>query len=54
MKRSVYDPLEASREPRWLTVRNMQNAVVETRQLPGGADVKRAFIAAMLEWIDTG
>ena len=35
-------------------VRNMHNAVVESRQLAAGADLKRAFIAAMLEWIDAG
>jgi hypothetical protein len=54
MKRTVYDPLETSRESRWLTVRNMHNAVVESRQLPPAADLKRAFIVTMLEWIDAG
>lgn len=32
----------------------MYGAVLEVRQLPPGADLKRTFIAAMLEWIDAG
>jgi hypothetical protein len=53
-RRNVFDPLEPTREPRWYTVRNMHNAVLEARVLPPGADLKRAFVAAMLEWIDAG
>jgi hypothetical protein len=52
--RSVFDPLEISKESRWLVVRNMHRAVLEVRPLPAGANLKRAFIAAMLEWIDAG
>ena len=54
MRRHVYDPLEPTKEPRCYAVRNMYGAVLEARQLPPGADVKRAFAAAMLEWIDAG
>jgi hypothetical protein len=32
----------------------MHRRVLEVRQLAPGADLKRAFIAAMLEWIDAG
>jgi hypothetical protein len=32
----------------------MHRRVLEVRQLPPGADLKRTFIAAMLEWIDAG
>jgi hypothetical protein len=32
----------------------MYGAVLEGRQLPPGADLKRAFVAAMLDWIDAG
>jgi hypothetical protein len=53
-RRSVFDPLEPTNEPRWYAVRNMHGAVLETRALPAGSDLKRAFIAAMLEWIDAG
>jgi len=53
-RRSVFDPLEPTSEPRWYVVRNMHRAVLEARALPPGADLKRAFVAAMLEWIDGG
>jgi hypothetical protein len=32
----------------------MHGAVLEARLLPPGSDLKRAFVAAMLEWIDAG
>lgn len=54
MRRNVYDPLESTKEPRWYVVRNMHRAVIEARPLPPGADLKRAFVAAILEHIDTG
>jgi hypothetical protein len=53
-RRSVFDPLEPSRERRWYVVRNMCGALLEARLLPAGSDLKRAFVAAMLEWIDAG
>jgi hypothetical protein len=53
-RRSVFDPLEPTSEPRWYVVRNMHRAVLEARALPSGADLKRAFVAAMLEHIDAG
>jgi len=53
-RRHVFDPLEPAREPRWYTVRNMRGALLEARLLPPGSDLKRAFVAAMLEWIDAG
>jgi hypothetical protein len=52
--RSVYDPLEPTTEPRWYAVRNMYGALLEARELPAGADLKRVFVAAILEWIDAG
>jgi hypothetical protein len=54
MRRNVFDPLEPTQEPRWYAVRNMHGALLEARALPAGSNLKRAFIAAMLEWIDTG
>jgi hypothetical protein len=53
-RRSVFDPLEPTKEPRWYELRNMHNALLEARLLPPGSDLKRAFVAAMLEWIDAG
>lgn len=38
----------------WYVVRNMHGALLEARQLPPGSDLKRAFVAAMLEWMDAG
>lgn len=32
----------------------MHGAVLEARQLPPGANLKRTFVIAMLEWIDAG
>jgi hypothetical protein len=54
MHRSRFDPLEPTKEPRWYTVRNMHGKLLEARQMPPGSDPKRAFVAAMLEWIDAG
>jgi hypothetical protein len=53
-KRAVYDPLEPTKEPRWYEVRSMHGALLESRLLPPGADLKRSFVAAMLEHIDAG
>jgi hypothetical protein len=53
-RRNVYDPLEPTREPRWYEVRDMHGRVLESRPLPAGTDLKRAFVAAMLEHVDAG
>lgn len=53
-RRHIADPLEPSAELRWYTVRSMHGAVLESRPLPGGTDLKRVFVAAMLEWLDAG
>jgi uncharacterized protein YqcC (DUF446 family) len=53
-RRSVIDPLEPTKELRWYTVRNMHGALLEARLLPAGSNLKRALVAAMLEWIDAG
>jgi hypothetical protein len=50
--RTVFDALESTKEPRWYTVRNMHGVLLESRLLPPGSNLKRAFVAAMLEWID--
>jgi predicted RNA polymerase sigma factor len=53
-RRNVFDPLEPTKEPRWHEVRNMYGALLEAHPLPAGGDLKRAFVAAMFEWIDAG
>ena len=52
MRRSRFDPLEPTVEPRWYTVRNMHGKLLEARRLPPGSDLNRALVMAMLEWID--
>jgi hypothetical protein len=53
-RRAAHDPLEPAAEPRWYVVRSMHGTVIESRELPAGADLKRVFILAMLQWIDAG
>lgn len=53
-RRTIFDPLEPTKEPRWVVVRNMHGALLEARSLSPGSDLKRAFVALMLEWIDAG
>jgi hypothetical protein len=53
-RRQRHDPLEPSSEPRWYVVRSMHGSIIESRQLPAGADLKRVFLIAMLEWLDAG
>lgn len=54
VRRTVFDPLETAREPRWYVVRGLHGELLETRQLTAGDNLKRVLIAAMLEWIDAG
>jgi hypothetical protein len=54
MRCSNFDPLDIGNAPTWLVVRNLLRAVLEVRPLPVGVDLKRAFVATMLEWIDAG
>src|ERR1700744_703385 len=53
-RRTSYDPLRASTQPRWLTVRTFGGGLLEARRLEPGTDLVRAFLAAMLDLIDNG
>jgi hypothetical protein len=53
-RRTAHEPLESAAEPRWFVVRSMHGTVLESRELPGGTDLKRVFVLAMLQWIDAG
>jgi hypothetical protein len=53
-RRSLFDPFASTAERRWLVVRNQHGAIVESREIAAGVDLKRLFIASMLEWIDGG
>ena len=49
--------LAALRTTGWADVRagrGMTGALLESRQPPAGADLKRLYVATMLEWIDAG
>jgi hypothetical protein len=48
-RRTVFDPLEPTKEPRWYEVRNMHGALLESRLLPPGSNLKRVFVAAYAE-----
>jgi hypothetical protein len=54
VRRNVCDPLEPTRESRWYEVRDMHCRILESRLLPAGTDLKRVFVAAMLDYIDAG
>lgn len=53
-RRAQYDPLQTSAQPRWLTIRSFSGALLAMRRLEPGTDLVRAFLAAMLELIDSG
>ncbi len=53
-RRSSYEPLQCSSQPRWLVVRDMHRAVLEHRLLPPGSDLYGAFIKALAAHVDEG
>jgi hypothetical protein len=53
-RRNPSNPLEPTDELRWYTVRSVHGALLEARALPRGSDLKRAFVGAMLEWLEAG
>jgi hypothetical protein len=54
VRRNVYDPLEPTKKLRWYEVRDMHDLILESRLLAAGTDLKPVFVAAMLEYIDSG
>jgi hypothetical protein len=42
-KRAKYDPLSTSPRSRWLVLRDMFRNVLDSTELPPGADLRRAF-----------
>jgi hypothetical protein len=53
-KRASFDPLETTGLPRWYVVRSMHGSLIESREIPRESDLRRVFVAAMLEWMDAG
>jgi hypothetical protein len=46
-KRSKYDPLALSRQPRWLVLRDMFHNVLDSTELTPGTDLRRAFASGL-------
>jgi hypothetical protein len=53
-RRSSFEPLLPSHEPRWLVVRNMQSAALEQQVLAPGSDLYGAFIKALAAHVEAG
>ena len=53
-RRALFDPLQSTDKPTWLVVRNMTGAILDSEEISAGADLKRVFVAPMLEWLDAG
>jgi len=48
-KRSKYDPLALSRQPRWLVLRDMFHNVLDSTELAPGSDLRRAFATGLAD-----
>jgi hypothetical protein len=48
-KRSKYDPLARSHQPRWLVLRDLFHNVLDATELPPGTDLRQAFASGLAE-----
>lgn len=48
-KRSKYDPLAVSQQPRWLVLRDLFHNVLDSTELAPGTDLRQAFAAGLAE-----
>jgi hypothetical protein len=53
-RRALFDPFARTTERRWLVVRNQHGSILESRELAPDIDLRRRFVASILEWIDEG
>jgi hypothetical protein len=53
-RRALFDPFARTTERRWLVVRNEHGSILESRELAPDIDLKRLFVASILEWMDGG
>jgi hypothetical protein len=53
-KRTRFDPFARTTERRWLVVRNQHGSIIESRELATDIDLRRLFVASILEWMDGG
>jgi hypothetical protein len=53
-RRNLHDPLEPSKEPRYVEILDKHSQLLEGRTIEPGADLKRIFAATLIEFIDSG
>jgi hypothetical protein len=53
-RRTEYNSLEPTGQPRWLVVRTVHGRIMNCRLLPPGAHIQREFVASILSHIDEG
>src|ERR1700677_3103151 len=53
-RRTLCGRLPRTAGGRWLVGRNARGSILESRELAPDVDLRRLFIASILEWIDGG
>ena len=53
-RRALFDVLQSRDRPSWLVVRNMTGAILDSEEIPAGADLTRRFAVELLQWLDAG
>jgi hypothetical protein len=53
-RRALFDPFARTTERRWLVIRDRHGSIVESRELAPEIDLRRLFVASILEWMDAG
>lgn len=53
-RRTAYDPLEPTTQPRWHVVRSMHGSLIESHPVPPGTDLKRLFVELLLKAMNEG
>lgn len=53
-RRTEYDSLQPTREPRWLVVRSVHGRVLKSCLLPPGTHLLREFATSIVAYIDEG
>lgn len=53
-RRTEYNTLEPTGQPRWLVARTVHGRILKSRLLPPGSHIQREFVASILGHIDDG
>jgi hypothetical protein len=53
-RRALFDPFACTSEQRWLVVRDQHGSIIESSELTPELDLRRLFVASILEWMDAG